>query len=189
MKTIMIDPGRSDHKADASWFFLADSSVINSGKPFFIPENSDSTEVCLSPAVKIIRLGKTIANKFASRYYNAIAPCLHFRISDLYENLIRKGLSTDPAVSFDRSFMTGDFIPIPSSEPIYFSLWLNNELRTEYIFEASETDEAITMISRHNTLKTGDLLIAKSSPYFKIKSGDFLEIKNHKDRLFHCKIK
>lgn len=106
MKTIVIESA-----SPLSWYFIADSALINAGKPFFIPEFADEFEAFLAPVVRINRIGKSIASRFAERYYTEIAPAVHFRASKLRRQLLAAGLPTDPSHSFDRAMIVGSFLP------------------------------------------------------------------------------
>ena len=106
MKTVIIESNNP-----LSWYFIADSALINAGKPFFIPEFADEFEAFLAPVVRISRIGKSIASRFAGRYYEEIAPAIHFRASALRRQLLEAGLPADPSHSFDRSMTVGSFIP------------------------------------------------------------------------------
>lgn len=106
MKTIVIESA-----SPLSWYFIADSALVNAGKPFFIPEFADEFEAFLAPVVRISRIGKSIAARFAERYYTEIAPAVHFRASKLRRQLLEAGLPTDPSHSFDRAMTVGSFLP------------------------------------------------------------------------------
>ena len=51
-------------------FMKSDSSLLKDGKPFFIPDFSSEIHYETEIVVKIDRLGKNIAERFAHRYYN-----------------------------------------------------------------------------------------------------------------------
>ena len=59
-----------DKLNNASAEIIPDSSIQKSGKPFFMPFTNERYECRIAAAVRIGRLGKNIASRFASRYYN-----------------------------------------------------------------------------------------------------------------------
>lgn len=57
-------------------FLMADSAVIRTNKPFFIPHFAKSFHGNSAIVLHIDRLGKHIAPRFAHRYCHAIAPAV-----------------------------------------------------------------------------------------------------------------
>ena len=53
-------------------FTKADSALLNNGKPFFIPDHLGRIEYETEVVVRISKLGKTIPQRFAHRYYDAV---------------------------------------------------------------------------------------------------------------------
>ncbi len=174
MKTIVIESA-----SPLSWYFIADSALVNAGKPFFIPEFADEFEAFLAPVVRISRIGKSIAARFAERYYTEIAPAVHFRASKLRRQLLEAGLPTDPSHSFDRAMTVGSFLP--TSEFLNGSPLLM--LKEEKPVAAISTEEMKSMtgplleaVSRSNTIKMGDYLVPILSNPVKVEIGDTLTV-------------
>ena len=53
-------------------YLMADSSILFTGRPFFLPDFAQSFVATPTIAVRTGRLGKCIAPKFAHRYYDAM---------------------------------------------------------------------------------------------------------------------
>ena len=53
-------------------FMKPDSAILKDGKPFFIPDFSNEVHYETELVVRINRLGKNIASRFAHRYYDAV---------------------------------------------------------------------------------------------------------------------
>lgn len=191
MKAIVIEKisQPEDFENPGSWYFLADSAVSNTGKPFYLPEFKGAVTVSPAPAVKINRLGKSIQERFASRYYSEVAPAVHFRLPEYRVRLQAKGFSTDPAVSFDRSLMVGEFLPV--DEVREMSILINGEEKV--LFDTTdlrrETDTSIAMVSRSDTIKMGDYLIPRTFGEIPLKEGDYVEMRVNGEKSFHVKIK
>ena len=161
------------------WYLISDSAWTNAGKPFFYPENTDLVHVSLAPVIRANRLGKYIAKKFASRYYSEFAPALHFTLPTLRSELIFKGLSPEPAVSFDRSLIVGSFTPIPETENnSLLQLKINGETVATWNHAGMKfsIDDIIAGISKTNTVKMGDFIIPVLCGSYPVKIGDFLEV-------------
>ena len=68
-------------------FTKPDSALLRDGKPFFLPQAWGEISYEAEVVVRICRLGKNIAAKFASRYYEEAGICLAIEASDLLEKL------------------------------------------------------------------------------------------------------
>ena len=178
-----------DNSIGQGWYFSADSSVSNTGKPFYLPENVGCVTISLSSAIRISRLGKSIASKFASRYYQEIAPAIHFRLPELANQLRKCGLSQDAANSFDKSVIVGEFIPIEGIEKL--GLRVNGNLEASFEFEKLNTNvnDLISRLSIMNTLKIGDLILPGLSGSLIIKEGDMIEVMINDNKAFEVKVK
>ena len=73
-------------------FMKSDSSLLKDGKPFFIPDFSSEIHYETEIVVKIDRLGKNIAERFAHRYYNEVTVGIDFTARDLQNKLRAQGL-------------------------------------------------------------------------------------------------
>jgi 2-keto-4-pentenoate hydratase/2-oxohepta-3-ene-1,7-dioic acid hydratase in catechol pathway len=112
--------------------------------------------------LKISRLGKNIAEKFAHRYYDEITVGIDFTARDLQRKLKEKGLPWEIAKSFDNAAPIGDFFPktFAGYQQYKFSsryhgatVQQGNSRDLIYSF-----DKIIAYISRFFTLKIGDLI-------------------------------
>lgn len=181
MKTFIIENNLPcGQKTKPVWSFLPDSVLCNAGKPFFIPENTDSVRAFISPIIKITRLGKSIAPRFSKRYYSEAAPAIHFRDMEKRNLLIGLGLPADMSQAFDRSMILGDFENadlIMGDKPM--TLYKNNEKVDEWKIDnlSTSVDGLFPEISASNTLKMGDYLIPALSVGTDVKIGDNLELR------------
>lgn len=144
-------------------FMKPDSSLLKDGKPFFIPDFSSEIHYETEIVVKIDRLGKNIAERFAHRYYNEITVGIDFTARDLQSKLRANGLPWEISKAFDNSAAIGDFIPVSRVEDvdaIPFHLDINGNKVQEgntrdMLFPI---DKIIAYVSRFFTLKIGDLI-------------------------------
>ena len=144
-------------------FMKADSSLLKDGKPFFIPDFTQELHHEAEIVVKIDRLGKNIAERFAHRYYHEVTVGIDFTARDLQRQLTAKGLPWEISKAFDNSAVIGTFVPIEEVGDIRhlpFHLDINGELRqagnTENMLFS--VDRIIAYVSRFFTLKMGDLI-------------------------------
>ena len=181
MKVIVLENNyyHADEGGDLSWYIVADSAISNAGKPFYMPDEYGEVTVSVSLAFRFCRLGKSIAPKFAPRYYKEVASAVHFRLRDLKEEMQNKGVSFSPAVSFDRSVMAGDYVAFDSLEQdVSLTLKINGEPVGTWNLKdmCQNINEIICKFSRLNTIKMGDVMLPALGPQFRIKEGDFIEV-------------
>ena len=134
MKVIRIDSplGSSPIKASV----MTDSAVRPHRRPLFLPPGSWECEI--RPAVRIDRLGKAIAAKFAPRYYSEFALVNYLRPADG---------SADPLADMtDDAVVTGDWRPMA-------------EMAAHAAFSQPEFDSLVEALSLNTTFKTGDIII------------------------------
>ena len=144
-------------------FMKADSALLKDGKPIFIPDFTKELHHEAEIVVKIDRLGKNIAERFAHRYYNEVTIGIDFTARDLQNRLREKGLPWEISKSFDHSAVIGTFVPLEEVGDIRhlpFHLDINGELRQAGNTENMlfHVDRIIAYVSQFFTLKMGDLI-------------------------------
>lgn len=144
-------------------FMKPDSSLLKNNKPFFLPDFSENIHYEVEVVVKINKLGKGIAAKYAHRYYNEVTVGIDLTARDIQSRNKKAGHPWEVAKGFDGSAPIGTFIPLSSAgiiNNIDFSLKINDKVvqhsnTSDLIFSV---DEIIAYVSRFFTLKTGDLI-------------------------------
>lgn len=144
-------------------FMKSDSSLLKDGKPFFIPDFSSEIHYETELVVKIDRLGKNIAERFAHRYYSEVTVGIDFTARDLQRRLREQGLPWEISKAFDNSAVIGTFIPLEEAgnvNQLSFHLDMNGKTvqqgnTTDMLFSV---DQIIAYVSRFFTLKIGDLI-------------------------------
>ena len=145
-------------------FMKSDSSLLKDGKPFFIPDFSSNVHYETELVVKIDRLGKNIAERFAHRYYSEVTVGIDFTARDLQSKLREKGLPWELSKAFDNSAVIGTFVPLErfggTVQDLTFHLDINgNTVQTGFTKEMLFTvDQIVAYVSRFFTLKIGDLI-------------------------------
>lgn len=140
-----------------------DSALLKDGKPFFIPDFSNEIHYETELVVKICRLGKNIAERFANRYYDEVTVGIDFTARDLQRKIREAGNPWEICKGFDDSAAIGKFVPLEKFKDIQnlnFHLDIDgNKVQqgntADMLFKV---DEIIAYISRFYTLKIGDLL-------------------------------
>ncbi len=171
MKIICIGRNYIDHAKELKnpvpsrpvFFMKPDSALVIRNRPFFYPEFSKDVHHELEVVIKIERLGRSIQEKFASRYYSEVALGIDFTARDLQSEMKEKGLPWEIAKGFDYSAPVSEFVPVSEFKDINkmaFSLELNGKTvqqgnTADMIFSF---DKIIAYVSQFVTLKTGDLI-------------------------------
>ncbi len=144
-------------------FLKPDSALLKDGKPFFIPDFSNDVQYETELVVRICRLGKSIPERFAHRYYDAVTLGIDFTARDLQRQARAVGNPWDLSKGFDNSAVIGDFVPserFGDLQKLRFHLDINgNTVQRGYTADMLfRVDEIIAYVSRFYTLKMGDLL-------------------------------
>jgi len=171
MKIICIGRNYTDHieelenerPTEPVVFLKPDTSILLKRQPFFIPDFSSDVHHEVEILVKINKVGKHIAKKFAHKYYDDIGLGIDFTARDLQSKLKAKGLPWEKAKAFDGAAVLGEWLPKSNFKDLNnlnFSLKKNED-----IVQSGNTslmlwkiDEIIEYISKYFTLKIGDII-------------------------------
>ncbi len=185
----------SKHPTEPVVFMKPDSALLRSNKPFYLPDFTEDLHYETELVIKINRLGKHIAPKYAARYFSEIGLGVDFTARDLQKRLKANGHPWEIAKAFDQSAVVGGFIAVEELgdiQQIEFHLDLNGVTvqrgnSKDMIFPI---EELISYTSRFFTLKIGDLLFTGTpAGVGAVKVGDRLEGYIFDRKLFDFKIK
>ncbi|MBQ3540067.1 MAG: fumarylacetoacetate hydrolase family protein [Bacteroidaceae bacterium] len=190
MKIIAVGKNYAEHalefdgtmgKPDAPMIFMKpDSSILKNGKHFYLPDWLGRIDYEAEIVVRINKLGRSIPERFAHRYYDAVTVGIDFTARDMQRRLIENGAPWELSKGFDCSAVLGEFRPIDGFDikNIEFSLDINGTTvqrgnSAEMLFSV---DEVIAYVSRFCTLKTGDLIFTGTpAGVSEVKVGDRLK--------------
>ena len=141
----------------------AETSLLKDKKPFFLPEELGQVDYETELVVRICRLGKSIPQRFAHRYYDAVTCGIDFTARDLQRECREKGLPWTLCKGFDGAAVIGEWVPVEKFrdiQAIHFHLDINGTTVQEGCTSDMlyGVDELIAYISQWFTLKTGDLI-------------------------------
>lgn len=188
MKIIAIGRNYIDHAKELNnpvpkepiFFLMPDSALLKNNQPFFYPDFSTDIHYEVEIVVKLNRLGKNVASKFAHRYYSEIGIGIDFTARDLQQKCKEKGLPWEISKSFDGAAVISKLISLDkfgNINNINFRLELNGKVAqkantSEMIFKV---DELIEHVSKYMTIKIGDLMYTGTpSGVGPVKIGDRL---------------
>lgn len=176
-------------------FMKPDSAILPKNNPFYIPDFSNDVHHEVEILVKINKLGKHIAPRFAHKYYDEIGLGIDFTARDLQTKLKDKGLPWEKAKAFDGSAVIGDFVSknnFPDMNNISFSLQKNNVVVQDGNTSLMlwKIDELISYVSQFFTLKIGDIIFTGTpAGVGKVNIDDTLEGFIGKEKMFEVKVK
>ena len=144
-------------------FTKADSALLKDHKPFFVPDHLGRIDYETEVVVRICRLGKSIPQRFAHRYYDAVTVGIDFTARDVQRKLSQAGQPWDLCKGFDGAAAIGEWVDVEKFRDIqalHFHLDINGTTVQEGCTSDMlyKVDEIIAYISQFFTLKTGDLL-------------------------------
>lgn len=190
MKIICVGRNYADHARELKnqipdepvLFMKPDTALLSQNQDFYLPSFSQEVHYETEIVVRIDKMGKHIAEKFASKYYSQISVGLDFTARDLQSNLKDRGLPWEKAKAFDGSAYVGQFInksEFPSLSELSFSL-----IRNGTVAQRGQTkdmlfgiDQLISTVSQYFTLKTGDLIYTGTpAGVAALESGDYLQL-------------
>jgi 2-keto-4-pentenoate hydratase/2-oxohepta-3-ene-1,7-dioic acid hydratase in catechol pathway len=143
-------------------FLKPDSAILPRKNPFFIPSFSDDVHYEVEVLIKINKVGKHIAAKFAHKYYDEIGLGIDFTARDVQQKCKEKGLPWEKAKAFDGSAVIGEFYAKEQFDldNLNFQLLKNDNLVQDGNTNAMlwRVDELISYVSQYFTLKKGDII-------------------------------
>ena len=144
-------------------FTKADSALLKDRKPFFIPDHLGHIDYEAELVVRICKLGKTVPERFAHRYYDAVTVGIDFTARELQKKLREAGQPWDLCKGFDGAAALGEWVSkekFRDVQAMHFHLDINGQTvqegrTSDMIFSI---DHIVSYISQFFTLKTGDII-------------------------------
>lgn len=161
-------------------FMKPNTALLKDGKPFYVPDFSQDMHYETELVLRIGKNGKSIQEKFAWSYVDAMTVGIDFTARDLQSECKTKGLPWEIAKAFDNSAVIGKFVDAEKlkSGNVTFSMKLNGEQKQQgssgdMIFNPRQV---IAYVSKFFTLQTGDLIFTGTPVGVSaVKPGDRIE--------------
>lgn len=171
MKIICIGLNYRKHAIELGWpipeepvvFLKPDSALLKKNKPFFLPDFSDNIHYEVEVVIKISKLGKGIAAKFAHRYYDEVTLGIDITARDIQNRQAKTGMPWELSKCFDGAAPVGEFVPVAEIKDM-MDLDFRLEINDKVVQKSNTSDmifgfnEIVEYVSRFFTLKTGDLI-------------------------------
>lgn len=166
------------HEGESVMVLKGDSCLLNGRKPMFMPDWTHELGVTDCLILRVSRLGKEIAPRFADRYYDAIAPGADFAALDILREAQAAGKPWTEALAFDYSLAIGEW-----TEKTENVKWETGK----YLLSP---EEAIARASKVMTIRQGDLIYiqAKQAPK-PVQPEQIIRVEINGEEKLYCKIK
>jgi 2-keto-4-pentenoate hydratase/2-oxohepta-3-ene-1,7-dioic acid hydratase in catechol pathway len=185
----------NDLPTEPMFFMKPATALLLPHNPFFYPDFSKEIHYETELVLRICKPGRSIDEKFASNYYDAITVGIDFTARDLQRECKAKGHPWEIAKAFDSSAPIGEFKKISElkhPEDIAFGMKLNDEWvqqghSRDMIFSF---DRIISHVSRFVTLKEGDYIFTGTPQGVgEVHIGDKLELFLEGESVFWFRVK
>lgn len=203
MKIICIGRNYANHAKEMNaevpeapvFFMKPDTAILPKRNPFYIPDFTKDLHYECEVVVRIQKLGKNIAERYAHEYYSEIGLGIDFTARDLQKKCKEKGLPWEIAKSFEHSAPIGEkWINKKNVDlnNLSFKLKKNGEIvqhgnTADMLFSI---DKIIAYISQFMTLKIGDLIFTGTPEGVgSVAIGDKLEGYIETDKILDLRIK
>ncbi len=186
----------------------SDSSLLVNRKPLFVPESVHELQALPCIVLRVSRLGKCIAPRFASRYYDAVAPGLDFFAADKLREAKAAGMPWTQAVAFENSLAVGEWEEIDrcaerektaalKEESLITNQWFierdgERVGQMEWALAGGQEvlDDALARASELLTIRQGDLIyVALNVQPWQLQSNDLIRCADGEKEQLYCKIK
>lgn len=160
------------------------STLLQPGKPFFVPGFSAEWEARPIVALRVCRLGKNIDERFASRYIDAIAPGVRFIPVDLDSRPELQGLVT----TIDSSVAIGPWQPLPEIDSEVALGWRGAEIT--FTLRQLRIPAVVAALSSFMMLQMGDVILPCTFPVgCPVKENDEINVRLSASEAYTVRIK
>ncbi|MBL7764714.1 MAG: fumarylacetoacetate hydrolase family protein [Chitinophagaceae bacterium] len=144
-------------------FMKPHTALLTDNKPFYYPNFTKDLHYECEIVLRICKNGKSVREKFASGYYDAITTGIDFTARDLQQKQKDKGLPWEIAKAFDHSAVIGKWVPLTETIRI-------NEIR----FSLKKNQTLVQEGNTRDLIYSFDFLVSYISNYFSLNMGDII---------------
>ena len=151
---------------EASLTILPETSLLIAKRPLFLPDMRGPIKANLVWAIRIDRLGRCVAERFADRYYDKVTIGVAMVAEGYRSDLLAVGGSDIIARSFDGAVCLGEWEETEHLTTIKGRVSLDC-LTTEFEEEnwRNKANNLVSLVSKYQTIRQGDILLVQT-PYF-----------------------
>lgn len=156
-------------------YLMTDSSILYTGRPFFVPDFARHFLASPTIVVRMGRLGKCVAPKFAHRYWDAFTAAFTVMASESDDERLT-GLDR----AFDGAAIVGDWIPAADFDdvtrvPVELKVGDHVLAQCCLAYMQHPLENLVAAVSTRCSIKMGDLLMTgDAGKAHKLTPGDHL---------------
>ncbi len=144
-------------------FMKPATALLTDNKDFYFPSFTKDLHYECELVLRICKNGKSIPEKFAHKYYDAITTGIDFTARDLQQQQKEKGLPWEIAKAFDQSAVIGKWkVLSEDNKPDHFT------------FHLCKNEKKVQEGNTQDLLFRFDTLIAYISQFFTLNMGDII---------------
>ena len=172
----------------------SDSSMLVNRKPLFMPDSTCDLQALPCYVLRVSRLGRSVAPRFAARYYDAVAPGVDFFAADLLAKAKACGGAWTEAVAFEYSLAIGEFTAADKLSELNWQLWRGESRVAEAAGSPAGAEQVfadvIARVSSMVTIRQGDLIyVALKQEPWRLQPEDIIRAIGAEQEKLYCKIK
>ncbi len=158
---------------------IGDNALLRNNDDFYIPDFADRLSCSPQLVLRIGKLGKSVGERFAGRYFQEIGVGIRFYADRLEEELHSEGLPAGVGSAFDGCAAIGSLVDKDKCDGTDYAFRVNGKI----VYEGSlqelpfSAEHLISFASGFYTLKIGDFLYCGNRfRYRELEPGDRLQI-------------
>lgn len=156
---------------------VGDDALLRNNEDFYIPEFAGCVSCVPQFVVRICKLGKSVGERFAHRYFEEVGAGIRFYADDYERELQEAGLPATGASAFDGSAAIGRLVGKEECGRADYAFQVNEKLvYGERLADFGRIERLIALASDFHTLKIGDYLYCGSSFRCRVREGDRLRL-------------
>lgn len=170
---------------------VGDDVLLRNNGDFYRPGFTREISCVPQLVIRMCRLGKSIGERFAARYYEEIGVGVRFYADTLEEELRQKGLPEITASSFDSSAAISELKSITDRNNVAYTMKINGQT----VFEGNlkdlpvTPDKLVSVASGYHTIKIGDFMYCGNLfRYRGLQIGDRIEVYMGSERLLDFRV-
>lgn len=178
------------------WYTKPDTALLRNNDPFYIPSFDTEFLPEFQLVVKISKVGKSVSEKFAPRYYDEVGVGVNFVPRHAREAAVEAGLPWEMHSAFDHSSAVSlRFLSLSSLGRTVGEAEVEMRLGDDvccgrYADARFSIDRIIAEVSRQMTLKIGDLIyMGLPCDVRPVKEGDNLRVSLFGEELLNFDIR
>lgn len=178
--------------AEVAVVSVGDDVLLRNNDDFYIPDFTQQISCVPQLVVRICKLGKSVGERFADRYFDEIGVGVRFYADTLESELKKKELPEVVAASFNGCAAISSMVKIEKGMEACYEMKVNGEpvISGNKACLPLSIEKLVALSSEFHTLKIGDFLFCGHPlRYRMLKAGDRIQVALDKEQMLDFGIK